>query len=46
MRRSAWRKARTQTRAQMAPVLSQLLHLSHSRQASDVMEPSSNQEAP
>ena len=33
MRRSEWRKARTQTRAQMAPVLSQLLHLGRSRQA-------------
>ena len=45
LRRSEGRKARARTRAQMAPVLSQLLHLSCSQQASELVEPRSSKQA-
>ena len=45
LRRSEGRKARARTRAQMAPVLSQLLHLSRSRQAFEVVEPRLSKQA-
>ena len=45
LHRSEGRKVRAQTRAQMAPVLSQLLHLCRSRQVSEVVEPRLNNQA-
>ena len=45
LRRSEGRKARARTRAQKAPVLSQLLHLSRSRQASEGAEPRLSKQA-
>jgi Ni/Co efflux regulator RcnB len=46
LRRSEGRKGRARTRVQMAPVLSQLVHLSRSRQVSRVVKPMNKQARP
>ena len=45
LRRSEGRKARARTRAQMAPVLSQLSHLSRSRETYEAVKPGLNVQA-